>query len=169
MASLRNYSMFGEPHGIFGGIILGDGYWLTVPLTPSWEFTYKARVQNIPQWIAPGAAGKVLISNPVNNQVMLDPTTMVPVQPKENGIMMSDGAQVVSFREARFPISGGSLGWIKTKGDWFYSYTQSWRTIGISTDFPNTKYMEPWMGVWFTWQPGYEDTSMIVPAGFPPP
>jgi hypothetical protein len=172
MLSLRSYASLFEPHGVFGGIILGDGYWIS-PNAVQWPqtggfptpITYKARVQSIPQWIAPGQANKCLVANPVNFRVMCDPVNYVPVYLWNQGIMMVDGAQTVSFRQARSPIAGGSLGWIITKGSWWKNSTQSWQTIGCANDLlVNTKIMEPWMGVWWTWKAGFEDTSMIVPA-----
>lgn len=151
-----------EPHGPFGGTILGDGYWLTA--NGAWTISYTARVNNIPQWISPGGTGKVLVANPQNNTVMLDPDCYA--EDPTHGIMMHDGAQVVSFLDARYP---GGLGWITTKGNIFDNVGQGFPTIGVCDDNPDFDVWDPWAAAWFTWRTGHQYKSMLVPAGFPPP
>ena len=154
-ASSKGFDMWSEPHGEFGGVILGDGYWVTA--SSAWTTcSYKARVQNIPQWISPGGAVPVLIAHPQNHDTRLDPACY-----KEDpltGVCLSDGGQVLSFAEACYPYGEG---WINSTGVWWDNVAQVSRIVGVCDDTPYEDSLKPWRGYWFTWRENYK--SMIVP------
>ena len=148
------YDMNAEPHGEFGGAILGDGYWLNAP--GAWTISYKARVQNIPQWISPGGATAVLMAHPQNHDTLMDPVCY-ELDPL-TGVCMSDGAQVLSFYDACFPYGAG---WIGSTGLFWDNVGRGSRYIGVCDDGVDDDTLRPWIGYWFTWRSNYK--SMIVP------
>jgi hypothetical protein len=149
------FDMSAEPHGAFGGIMLGDGYWYNS--ASAYNISYKARVQNIPQWISPGGANKVLIANPQNKDVKLDPVCYE--EDWMTGVMMSDGGQVKSFYDA---TQYGS-GWISSTGLYWDNVGRGTRDVGVCDDSAFDDTLRPWKGYWFTWRPGHAYKSMIVP------
>ena len=154
--SSKGFEMWSEPHGEFGGITLGDGYWVTAD--SAWTTcSYKARVQNIPQWISPASATNILIANPQNHDVELDPVNLDPPQAWDTGVMMSDGAQVLSFAGA---CTYGA-GWIGSTGTWWDNAAGSSRDTGVVDDWAYDTRLLAWHGYWFTWLQNYK--SMIVP------
>jgi len=154
--SSKGFDMWSEPHGEFGGITLGDGYWVTAD--SAWTTcSYKARVQNIPQWISPASATKILIANPQNYNVELDPANLEPPQDPATGVQMSDGAQVLSFYQA----SQYGVGWILSTGLWWDNAAGSSRDTGVVEDWGYDTRLLAWHGYWFTWLQNYK--SMIVP------
>jgi hypothetical protein len=154
--SSKGFDMWSEPHGEFGGAILGDGYWVTAD--SAWTTcSYKARVQNIPQWISPANAAKILIANPQNHNVELDPVNLDPPQAWDTGVMMSDGAQVLSFYDA----STYGQSWIQSTGIWWDNAAGSGRDTGVVEDWAYDTRLLAWHGYWFIWLQNYK--SMIVP------
>lgn len=56
---------------------------------------------------------------------------------------ITSGDTTVSLQQAE------DAGLINTKGTWWDSGTQSWKTVGLANDFPNTQYLKPWHGYYF--------------------
>jgi len=152
----KGYDMWSDPYpGQFGGVILGDGCWLTAP--SAWTLSYKARVQNIAQWISPGAAGKCMIATPQNHDVMLDPVWYE--EDPLTGVCMTDGGQILSLYNA----SLYGEGWIISCGAWWDNLASSMRDVGVGDDGAFDDQLRPWKGYWFTWTAGNADKSMIIP------
>jgi len=116
--------------GLFGNLDLDNGYWLKV--NNPYTITYQAypgypgsRTQSLPK------AGWNLIGCPF------------PTDHKWADMRVTQGDTTVSLQQAK------TNGWINSKGTWWDSVTQSWKTVGLPNDFPNTQYLKPWHGYYF--------------------
>ena len=130
--SLYLYDMWSEPNGAFGGMLLGDGYW--VLLDNAWAVSYTGLAQEIPQWIASSAPeGWMQMALPQDHNT---DTTQ---------IMMSDGGVVKSLQDA----SQWGANWVGSTGYWWNNQDQSGYDIGLPDDSPFTTTMTPWHGYQF--------------------
>jgi len=147
--SQYTYDMWSEPNGWFGGMLLGDGYW--VLLDVAWAVDYTGLIQT-PQWIAtcePGAW--VLIGHP---QAENTETT---------DIQMSNGGRVLSF----FDASGYGANWVQSIGFWWDNEFQNQYDIGLPDDWAWTTTMQPWHG--YTFLMNEPNRAWIIPYTAPPP
>ena len=129
--SLYLYDMDAEPNGTFGGMLLGDGYW--VLLDNAWAVSYTGLVQHIPQWIATSAPeGWMQMALPQDHNT------------ETNTIQMSDGRVVKSLQDA----SQWGANWVWSTGFWWNNQDQSGYEIGLPDDSPTTT-MQPWRGYQF--------------------
>jgi hypothetical protein len=117
--------------GGFGNLNQDEGYWLktSAPYTIHYQAygaTTASRTQSLPK------AGWNLIGCPFETEH------------KWADMTLTSGATTYSLQQAK------TNGWIpSTKGTWWDSTTQSWKSVGLPTDFPQTTYLKPWHGVYF--------------------
>jgi len=145
--SQYTYDTFGEPNGWFGGMLLGDGYWVLLG-EEAWAVNYTGLDEEYPQWIAtcePGAW--VLIGHPQDHE------TETP------DIKMSDGGVVKSF----FDASGWGAGWVQSIGFWWDNANQNQHDIGLPDDWPWTTTMLPWHGYTFQMNEDAPNRAWIIP------
>ena len=130
------YDMWSEPLGPFGGMLLGDGYW--VKLDSAWAVNYSGKNSALDQWYSiKTAPGWILLGHPKDHYTYWDDAKM------------HDGAQIVTMEQAS--THPGMLGWIDTLGLWFDNSTQSLKEIGVTEDWPapGNETLRPWHGYWF--------------------
>jgi hypothetical protein len=133
--SLYMYDMWSEPNGAFGGMLLGDGYW--VLLDEAWAVDYTGLAgpaHEIPQWIASSAPECWMqMAHPQDHNT------------ETTDIKMSDGGVVKSF----FDASQWGVNWVYSTGYWWNNLEQSLYDIALPDDWPSTTTMVPWHGYQF--------------------
>lgn len=142
--SLYMYDSSVEPNGVFGGMALGDGYWMW--LDEVWTFSYRAKKSWLDQWVTACSPGWQLIGHTCNEDMPL-------VQ-----VNVHDGGQIKSMHDA----SQWSDNWVQSTGYWWDNQTQSGYDIGLPEDGPSTDTLYPWHGYWFCTLESRK--SLIMPA-----
>ena len=150
--SQYRFDEFGEPFGPFGGMLLGDGYWVYPgDLWGSTAISYSGINQDIPQWIATGAAGWVQIGHPqaTNSNMPYLYDNGTPGNPADDYIVsdvfMTDGGTVYNLEA----VSGRGLNWLVTRGYRFNNQIQGQPSVGCEEDFPDEVILMPWYGYCF--------------------
>jgi len=138
------YDMWVEPMGVFGGLILGDGYWLS--LDRALRCNYSAHTSHLDQWIGVCVPGWTMMGLP-----RLSDTPLA-------GLRVHEGGDIKTLREA----SQYGLGWVQSIGFWWENQTQSQYDIGLPEDWPSTDTMYPWSGYWFVAKEG--NKSYLIPG-----
>lgn len=141
--SQYNYDMWNED--LFGGVTLGDGYWMFLGL--DWPLSYSVRDLGIPQWYAvPGVDGEIWVGHPQSHATEL------------SDITVSNGGEVKTFYDASqygsYWVQSGGLGWDNT--------IQGQFDIGLPDDWPSGgTQMVPWHGYVFQMYEG--NKAWIIP------
>lgn len=143
--SMYVYDMLGEPNGPFGGVLLGDGYWLNAP--SAWTVSYSCRLDTIDQWVAPGQGNWMLLAHPQNSDTNWE----------FGGSEMHSGNQVRGIVNA----SQYGVGWIWSVGFYWDNATSSLLDIGFSGDLPSDDTLRVWRGYWFQFI--QDDKALIIP------
>lgn len=163
------FDMWSEPLGRFGGIVLGDGYWVwpadSNGVPQAWAVDYSGVNQSIPQWIATVQPGWLMIAQPQNTSRDMgwysDNGTETLADDTWGGdAYMSDGANVRHLETvcphpplgywADPPTNSIPLyDWLQTSGLWWDNQTQSQYDIGVASDWPTTTTLTPWYGYFF--------------------
>jgi len=138
------WDIWSEPNGQFGGMALGDGYWMW--LDGVWNFSYSAKKSWLDQWVAACQPGWVQMGHTCNEDIPL-------VQ-----VSLHDGGQIKPIREA----SQWGDGWIQSIGFWWDNTTQSQYDIGLPEDWAFTDTLYPWHGYSYLMFEGTK--SLIMPA-----
>lgn len=118
-----------ETHGPFGGLLLGDGYWLQ--LDAGLPVSYSARPSSLDQWTGICAPGWMIIGLPKDH-----PVAMADVR-------VHDGGAVCGMYDAVF-----TNGWIDCTGYWWDGPTQGLMDIGIPECWASASDLLPWHGYW---------------------
>jgi len=152
------FDEWSEPLGAFGGMLIGDGYWVKPPV--AWPVNYSGKNSSLDQWYGIKSAGTplapkwILVGHPKDHYTLWDDAKM------------HDGAQIVTMETA----STRNLGWIETSGLWFDNSVQGLKDIGVTEDYPATQTLRPWHGYWFK---VYSSGKSIIfpesPVAPPPP
>ena len=152
------FDEWSEPLGAFGGMLIGDGYW--VQLDRAWAVNYSGKLSSLDQWYSIKSAGTPLA-----------PKWILCGHPKDHytywdDAKMHDGAQIVDMETA----STRNLGWIETSGLWFDNTVQGLKDIGVTEDYPATQTLRPWHGYWFkVYSAGKSIIFPESPVAPPPP
>jgi len=146
----------------FGGMLLGDGYWVDLSLQSAWAVSYSGKASALDQWYGIKSGGTqlapkwILCGHPKDHYTYWDDATM------------HDGARIVTMEEAS--IRPGMLGWIDTSGLWYDNVTKGLKDIGVTEDYPTTQTLLPWHGYWFkVFSPGKSIIFPESPEAPPPP
>jgi hypothetical protein len=149
--SMYLFDMWTEPDGPFGGLLLGDGYWLC--LNSAWPVAYSANASSLDEWISVEEPGWLLFGHPKGDYIYWA------------DYKVHDGAQVKTLYEA----SQFGANWISSVLYWFDSDTQSMVDVGIPDDFPTGETMLPWHGYWCrVFEPGKALICPDQPVAPPP-
>ena len=121
------YSQFSP--GSFGNLLIGEGYWMKMSSSgQSINYQGLTDTDAMDIWISLPKAGFNLIGNPFSfNYAWAN-------------AKVTDGNETVSISVAK------SRGWLNSRMNWWDGPNQSWRTVGIPTDFPYTDVLYPWHG-----------------------
>jgi hypothetical protein len=138
------YDLWVEPNGAFGGMVLGDGYWLV--LDEIWNSAYSAKKSSLDQWISVCTPGWQLIGHTCNEDMPLAQ------------VNMHDGGRIKSMYDA----SQWGDNWVQSTGYWWENQSQSQYDIGLPEDWPSTDTLYPWHGYWFSALEGRK--SLIMPG-----
>lgn len=131
-----------EIRGPFGGLVLGDGYWLN--LDAEMPVSYSGRISNLDQWTSICAPGWMIVSLPKGRPVPLEE------------VKVHDGGAVCSMYDAVI-----TNGWIDCTSYWWDSATQGLSDIGIPDCWVSTDTLVPWQGYWV--QAFRGDLALIFP------
>jgi len=115
---------------LFGNLDIDNGYWLKV--TAPYTINYQA---------LPGYAGSSTHSLPKAGWNLIG--WPFPDERLWSGMRVTLGGNTVSLKDAK------ANGWVISRATWWDSTIQSFRTVGLPTDFPNTQYGKPWHGYYF--------------------
>lgn len=143
--SMYVYDALGEPNGPFGGVLLGDGYWVNA--TGAWNSSFTGQIPTVDQWIDPGQANWVLMAHPQNHDTNWE----------YGGVQMHDGAQVLGLYQA----CQYGAGWIWSVGYFWDNTTSSLVDIGVMDDLPTEDTLRVWRGYWF--QLAQDKKALIIP------
>ncbi|MBP6963459.1 MAG: carboxypeptidase regulatory-like domain-containing protein [Armatimonadetes bacterium] len=128
---------------IFGGILLGDGYWMQSPSAKT--ISYQGRYQTDDQWITLPTAGWTLIGHPFT-------------QSREwENVKVANGIYVLGMSDASH-----LEGWMNSLGYWWDSGSQGLYDFGLPEDWVAQTALAPWHGYWV--QSNVDDLALIVPA-----
>ncbi|MBP6964424.1 MAG: hypothetical protein KBC96_08465 [Armatimonadetes bacterium] len=131
-----------EGPGAFGGLLLGDGYWLN--LDEDRPVSYSGRNSALDQWIGVCRAGWALIGHPKDH-----PTHLADVK-------VHAGDRIVGMGDAIL-----TEGWIDCASYWWDAETQGLMDVGIPECWGSTDTLLPWHGYWLQVYRG--DLALIVP------
>ena len=145
------YDAWQEVWQCFGGILLGDGYWVG-ELEAGWPIDYSGKLRPggldpMPQWIGVPSEGWAQIGLPQSVNV------------READIQVSDGGRVLSMYNA----SQYGENWLNSVGYWFDSAYQNQYDVGLPDDASYTEELYPWHGYWFEFYGS--NRALIVPPG----
>ena len=142
--SLFIYDLWSEvgSHGPFGGLLLGDGYWMQ--LGEEWPVSYSGKNSALDQWIGVCAPGWMIIGQPKDHNTYLA------------DVKVHDGGAVYSMFDAIITNS-----WLDCVGYWWDNQTQSLVDVGIPDCWGSTDILKPWYGYWIQAYRG--DLALIVP------
>ena len=157
-----------EPLGIFGGMLLGDGYWVRPnTLWGETAIEYSGIDQGIPQWIGTVKAGWTQIGTPQSRDCRISywDDNGTPENWDDDFVIwdaevyLSDGAVVHNVEEA----SVRGLDWVNSLGWWLDNKAKNQWTIGTDEDVPYTTKMTPWASYFF--QMHQTDKAFIIYPG----
>ena len=131
-----------DAHGPFGGLVLGDGYWLH--LDEDTPVSYSARASSLDQWISICSPGWMIIGHPKSHGTALA------------DVMIHDGGKIRSMRDAVLTDN-----WIECTGYWWDNENQGVMDIGIPDCWASTDTLMPWRGYWMQSLRG--GLALIVP------
>ncbi len=142
--SLSSWDMWSEvnAHGPFGGMLLGDGYWLQID--EDWPVSYSGRSSSLDQWIGVCRPGWMIIGHPKDHPTLLD------------DVEVHAGDRIVSMRDAIFTEA-----WVDCIGYWWDEDSRALVDIGIDDCWASMSTLMPWHGYWMLFFRG--DISLIVP------
>ena len=138
------YDLWSEvgSHGPFGGLLLGDGYWLQLDV--DWPVSYSGKNSALDQWIGICASGWLIIGQPKDHSTYLA------------DVQVHDGAAVWSMYDAIITNN-----WIDCVGYWWDNANQGLVDVGIPDCWASTDTLVPWRGYWLQAYRG--DLALIVP------
>ena len=142
--SLVAYDMWSEigSHGPFGGMLLGDGYW--VQLDEDWPVSYTGKRSTLDQWIGVCESGWMIIGHPKERDVPLA------------DVWVHDGSSIQTMTDAVL-----TNGLIDCVGYWWDNQTQALIDIGIPDCWSTSDTLQGWHGYWLQAYQG--DISLIIP------
>jgi hypothetical protein len=141
--SMYTFDPWLEPGGPFGGLLLGDGYWVT--LDSDRPVSYSARTSSLDEWTSVCLDGWILLGHPKgHNTYWAD-------------CKVHDGGQVKTL----YAASRSESKWLDSVGYWFDNQTQSMVDVGLAEDYPTTDKLSSWHGYWFHMLAGGK--ALIVP------
>jgi hypothetical protein len=126
----------------FGGIILGDGWWVTAPT--NWAVSFRGRAADCHQWYTIPTAGWAIMGQPFMHDIEWPDVTV------------HDGAQVVSMQTA-----AKTNNWLNSIGYWWDNPAQGQGCVGIPDDYKETTTLKTWHGYWIYTNRG--ELSLILP------
>jgi len=133
-------------------MLLGDSYWAyPADFWGSTAISYTGINQNIPQWIATGQAGWLLIGHPQahSSDMPYWNDNGTPENPDDDymasEVFMTDGGTVYNLEA----VSGRGLNWLNTRGYRLDNQTQGQPWVGCENDFPDEVILMPWYGYCF--------------------
>lgn len=129
-------------HGPFGGLLLGDGYWLNID--EDWPVSYSGRASSLDQWVGICSPGWVILGHPKDHNTYLA------------DVSIHDGDSICTMTEAVV-----TNGWIECAGYWWDSTAQGLVDIGIPACLMSNDTLIPWHGYWVEVYKG--GISLIVP------
>lgn len=137
------YSQFSPSQ--FGNLLIGEGYWMKTT-TSGLGINYQGLTDTdtMDIWISLPKVGYNLIGNPFSVNY-----------PWVNA-KVTDGNETISITEARSRL------WLKSKMDYWDGDLQSWRSVGISIDFPTTQQLLPWHGYYLKTLAGHDRLALIL-------
>ena len=138
------YDQNSEPNGPFGGVVLGDGYWLKPPA--NWPLSYSGLHSTLSQWIATGPAGKRMIGHPQESDITMEE------------VFVHSGSEIKTCYDA----SQYGAGWINSKGIFWDNVGCGFLTVGLPDDNPVEEELKPWRGYWFTFR--QDNKAFIIPG-----
>lgn len=145
------YDIWSDDHtstggwGPFGGVILGDGYWLT-GLTDPFDVTYPGIPSFFDEWVSVCEPGWALIGHPKDNDMPWADASV------HNGNSI----------ESLFNASLHGLGWLNSYGFWWDATSQGLCDVGIPDDFPTYEDLYRTHGYWFEFYQG--NKSLVFPG-----
>ena len=138
------YDQNSEPNGPFGGVVLGDGYWLKPPA--NWPLSYSSLHSTLSQWIATGPAGKRMIGHPQESDIPMEE------------VFVHSGREIKTCYDA----SQWGANWINSKGTFWDNAGSGFLTVGLPDDNPVEEELKPWRGYWFTFK--QDNKAFIIPG-----
>lgn len=133
----------------FGGMLLGDGYW--VRLASPWSISYTGVSSTLDKWIGVPSSGWLLIGLPRQADMEWD------------GIQVHNGAIISPNLTDAGYIKDPA--WVQTTGYWWDNTFQGLVDIGVPDDWPSSTTMTAWHGFWFKAFQG--NKALIFPNSAP--
>jgi len=130
-SATQSNSTWDEFNEEFGGILIGEGYWLSATAPDQYSFSGLNDVDEMDVWISLPNAPWSLIGNPYSY-----------AYPWED-IKVTDGNVTVSMYDAVYVLN-----WVDAWGTYYDATTQSNETVSFPDEFPTSEDLLPGHGFW---------------------